>query len=347
MIKAAILGGSGYTGLEIMRLLAGHPEAEVIEFSSRKYTGQPVSSIFPSMAGHEYDSLVFKNPADLADTEADVVFLCLPHGAAMDIVPHFIERKKRVIDLSADYRLRDVAVYEEWYKEHSTKNLLADAVYGLPELHRDRIKDALIVANPGCYPTSAILGLSPIVEGGLVDPNSVIIDAKSGISGAGREASLKTAFCENYGGFEAYNVGLHRHTPEIEQELTLLAGKDVKVTFNSHLLPVSRGILSSIYADLTEPRTTAQIIETYKEFYAGEPFIRIMPEGTYPNISNLRCSNFCDIGLWVDEARGRLIVISAIDNLMKGASGAAVQNMNIQFELEETLGLTGLPAQLG
>ncbi len=344
MLKVAILGGSGYTGLELLRLLATHSGAEVVEFSSRQYNGRPVAEIFPSVAGF-YKDLVFKTPAELAETDADVVFCCLPHGASMDIVPHFIERKKRIIDLSADYRLRDSDVYEEWYNEHKTKNLLAHAVYGLPELHRDEIKDALIVANPGCYPTSSILGLAPLMKNRLVDTDSVIIDAKSGISGAGREASLASAFCENFGAFKAYNVGLHRHTPEIEQELGLLAEKKLVVTFTSHLLPVSRGILSTVYASLEGTHSTRELIDVYRDFYRGEPFVRVMDEGTYPNISNVRCSNFCDIGIWVDERRNRVIVISAIDNLLKGASGQAIQNMNIIYSLDETEGLKTPPIQ--
>ena len=213
-----------------------------------------ITEVFPSLIGY-YDTLRFKAPADISDTEADIVFACLPHGASMEIVPHFLERKKRIIDLSADYRLRDPLIYEEWYEEHKTKNLLADAVYGLPELHRKEIKDASIIANPGCYPTSAILGLSPIDEKGRRNKNadSIIIDAKSGVSGAGRGASLQSSFVEVYSGFKAYNVGEHRHTPEIEQELGLLASREVGVTFTSHLLPVARGILSTIYATLEKP----------------------------------------------------------------------------------------------
>jgi N-acetyl-gamma-glutamyl-phosphate reductase len=346
MIKVAILGGSGYTGLELLKLIYSHPHAEVIEFSSRQYEGVHITEVFPSLIGY-YDDLCFKAPADISNTEADIVFACLPHGASMEIVPHFLKRKKRIIDLSADYRLRDPKVYEEWYAEHKTKNLLVDAVYGLPELHRDEIKDASIIANPGCYPTSAILGLSPLMKkGGIIKSDSIIIDAKSGVSGAGRGASLASSFVELYSGFKAYNVGEHRHTPEIEQELGLLASKDVAVTFTSHLLPVARGILSTIYATLESPISLCDLHEIYNDFYAGEPYVRILPQGVFPDIKFVQNSNYCDIGLWVDEKKNRVTIISAIDNLLKGASGQAVQNMNIMNSFDETDGLQALPTQI-
>jgi N-acetyl-gamma-glutamyl-phosphate reductase len=346
MVKVAILGGSGYTGLELLKIIHAHPGAEVIEFSSRQYEGTHLTEVFPSLIGY-YDSMKFKAPADISSTEAEVVFACLPHGASMDIVPHFLEKKKRIIDLSADYRLRDALVYEEWYAEHKTKNLLVDAVYGLPELHRAEIKDAPIIANPGCYPTSAILGMAPLLKkGGVILPDSIIIDAKSGVSGAGRGAALSTSFVEVYDGFKAYNVGEHRHTPEIEQELGLLASKEVQVTFTSHLLPVSRGILSTIYASLDTDCSLTDLHNIYNEFYSNEPFVRILPEGSFPDIKFVRNSNYCDIGLWVDKAKKRITVVSAIDNLTKGASGQAVQNMNIACSFNETDGLTSMPSQI-
>ena len=346
MIKVAILGGSGYTGLELLKLIYAHPHAEVIEFSSRQYEGVHITEVFPSLTGY-YNELKFKAPADISDTEADIVFACLPHGASMDIVPHFLEKKKRIIDLSADYRLRDPLVYEQWYAEHKTKNLLADAVYGLPELHRTEIKGASIIANPGCYPTSAILGLSPIVKkGGVIKSDSIIIDAKSGVSGAGRGAALESSFVEVYSGFKAYNVGEHRHTPEIEQELGFLASKEIGVTFTSHLLPVSRGILSTIYATLQAPLTLSALHDIYNEFYSDEPYVRILPQGKFPDIKFVQNSNYCDIGLWVDAKKNRVTIISAIDNLLKGASGQAVQNMNIMNSFDETDGLTSLPTQI-
>ncbi|MBE9531255.1 MAG: N-acetyl-gamma-glutamyl-phosphate reductase [Proteobacteria bacterium] len=346
MVKVAILGGSGYTGLELLKLIYSHPHAEVIEFSSRQYDGVHITEVFPSLTGY-YDTLKFKAPADISNTEADIIFACLPHGASMDIVPHFVERKKRIIDLSADYRLRDPLVYEQWYAEHKTKNLLVDAVYGLPELHRAEIKDASIIANPGCYPTSAILGLSPLMnKGNVIKTDSIIIDAKSGVSGAGRGAALESSFVEVYSGFKAYNVGEHRHTPEIEQELGLLASEDVAVTFTSHLLPVSRGILSTIYASIENSLSLSELHEIYNEFYADEPFVRVLPQGTFPDIKFVQNSNYCDIGLWVDERKNRVTIISAIDNLVKGASGQAVQNMNITCSFNESDGLMSLPTQI-
>lgn len=346
MVKVAILGGSGYTGLELLKLIYTHPGAEVIEFSSRQYDGVNITKVFPSLIGY-YDKLCFKAPADISNTEADIVFACLPHGASMEIVPHFLERKKRIIDLSADYRLRDPEVYEQWYNEHKTKNLLADAVYGLPELHRADIKDASIIANPGCYPTSAILGLAPLMKkGGVIKEDSIIIDAKSGVSGAGRGAALSNSFVEVYNGFKAYNVGEHRHTPEIEQELGALADKEVPVTFTSHLLPVSRGILSTIYATLEDFISLNDLLGIYNEFYTGEPFVRVLPEGTFPDIKFVQNSNYCDIGLWVDKNTNRVTIISAIDNLLKGASGQAVQNMNIMCSFKETDALASLPTQI-
>ena len=346
MVKVAILGGSGYTGLELLKIIHAHPNAEVIEFTSRQYEGVHLTEVFPSLIGY-YDSMLFKAPADISMTEADIVFACLPHGASMEIVPHFLKKKKRIIDLSADYRLRDSEVYEEWYVEHKTKNLLADAVYGLPELHRAEIKDAPIIANPGCYPTSAILGLAPLLKkDGIILPDSIIIDAKSGVSGAGRGASLSNSFVEVYDGFKAYNVGEHRHTPEIEQELGLLASKEVKVTFTSHLLPVSRGILSTIYANLDSDYSLKDLREIYNEFYSDEPFVRVLPEGSFPDIKFVRNSNYCDIGLWVDNEKKRVTILSAIDNLTKGASGQAVQNMNIICSFDETDGLSSMPSQI-
>lgn len=346
MIKVAILGGSGYTGLELLKLIYSHPNAEVIEFSSRQYEGVNITEVFPSLIGY-YDTLKFKAPADISDTEAEIVFACLPHGASMEIVPHFLEKKKRIIDLSADYRLRDPLVYEQWYAEHKTKNLLADAVYGLPELHRADILSASIIANPGCYPTSAILGLAPVMKkGNVIKSDSIIIDAKSGVSGAGRTATLENSFVELYSGFKAYNVGEHRHTPEIEQELGLLAAKDIEVTFTSHLLPVARGILSTIYATLESPLKLTELHDIYNAFYADEPYVRILPQGKFPDIKFVQNSNYCDIGLWVDEKKNRVTIISAIDNLLKGASGQAVQNMNIMCSFDETDGLGNLPTQI-
>lgn len=335
MLKAAIFGASGYTGLELLRILAAHPGAKVVEATSRQYKGTPVPEVFPALRGF-YDALVFSDPEELGSVEADIAFSAMPHGASQDIVPELL-KKNRVVDLSADFRLRDLATYRGWYGEHKAAHLLDEAVYGLPELYRERIKGAGLVANPGCYPTSAILALAPLAKKGLIAPGSVVVDSKSGVSGAGRGASLATSFVEVSSGFKAYKVGSHRHTPEIEQELAAAAGCGLGTVFTPHLIPVSRGILTTAYAGVREDVTAAALRELYNEAYSGEPFVRLLPDGAFPDISQVRGSNFCDIGLFVDA--GRVIVVSAIDNLVKGASGQAVQNMNVMFGLDEKAGL--------
>lgn len=344
MIKIAIFGGSGYTGFELLRLLAAHPEAEVIEVTSRQYKGQYIADVFPSLRGF-YDGAIFSDPADFKTVAADISFSALPHGASQDVVPELLKRS-RVIDLSADFRLRDAGTYKAWYGEHKSAGLLKDAVYGLPELYREQIRRARLIANPGCYPTSAILALSPLARAGLIQDNSVIIDSKSGVSGAGRGANLDTSFVEVSSGFKAYKVGSHRHTPEIEQELSLASGQTVSITFTPHLIPVSRGILTTAYAGLKKAMTTDEIHAMYSEFYGKEAFVRLMPAGRFPDISQVRCSNFCDIGVFSDPERKRAVIVSAIDNLVKGASGQAVQNMNIISGLNESTALLTPPVSI-
>lgn len=345
MIKAAILGGSGYTGFELIRILANHPCVKVVVITSRQYKGCKVGEVFPALTS--LSKLIFQDPANIgAVLKADIIFSALPHHASMEIVPDILKNKKRVVDLSADFRLKDVRIYEAWYGKHIAKEALKKAVYGLPELYRNKIRHAELVANPGCYPTGAILGLAPLLKAGIIDINSIIIDSKSGVSGAGRAASLDTSFAEVSNGFKAYKVGEHRHTPEIEQGLSLIAGKNITITFTPHLLPVSRGILSTIYAFMNSKFKTQNsrlLSDIYKKYYENEFFIRIMPAGAFPNISQVRGSNFCDIGFKVDERTGRIIVITAIDNLVKGASGQAVQNMNVMLNLPETTGLVMPP----
>lgn len=347
MLKVAIIGGSGYTGFELLRILAVHPGAEVVAVSSRQNKGKPVTGVFPSLKGF-YDTLVFSAPEDFAGMEADFFFSALPHGASMEVVGTFLSAGKKVVDLSADFRLRDAGLYKKWYGEHKSTGLLGEAVYGLPEVNRGSIKGARLVANPGCYPTSAILTLAPVLREGLIDPGSIIIDSKSGVSGAGRGAALETSFVEVASGFKAYNVGCHRHAPEIEQELGLIAGRNISVTFTPHLIPTPRGILTTVYADLKggkggEGGEGGAVREAYKKFYDKEPFVRLLPEGEFPDVKDVRFSNYCDIGLLVDEKRGKLIAVSAIDNLVKGASGQAVQNMNIMNSTAETDGLIPPP----
>ncbi|HET6489530.1 MAG TPA: N-acetyl-gamma-glutamyl-phosphate reductase [Syntrophales bacterium] len=338
MIRVGIYGGSGYTGLELMRILLRHPDAEVVGLTSRKFKGKPLSETYPLFEGLTDIRFIDASPEELARM-ADVIFMATPHGEAMAVAPAFIEAGKKVIDLSADFRLRNLDVFEKWYHTHSAPGLAKKAVYGIPELYRDEIRKADLVANPGCYPTSAILGLAPALRGKIIDPATIIIDSKSGVSGAGRDPVIGSLFCEVDEGFKAYKVNEHRHGPEIEQELSALAGSDVKVLFTPHLLPLNRGILSTMYASLNKSLSTDELIDLYKEFYKNESFVRVLRKGMYPNVSSVKGTNFCHIGLSVDARTNRVIILSAIDNLVKGASGQAVQNMNLMCGLREDAAL--------
>ncbi len=342
MVKIGIYGASGYTGQELLRLLLRHGGVEVTAVTSRRYAEKAVSDIYPVFSGMTDLSFMDASPEDLAKG-ADMVFVALPHGASMEVTPRFLAAGKKVIDLSADFRLHDVAAYEKWYGKRAAPEALGEAVYGIPELYRAAVKKARFVANPGCYPTSIILGLAPALKGKCIDTASIIADSKSGVSGAGREPRIGSLFCEVDGGFKAYNIGKHRHTPEIEQELSLLAGQDVTISFTPHLLPVKRGILSTIYATLKTKTTVGELLEKYRAFYQDEQFVRIYKEGTFPDISSVAGSNFCDIGIAVDGRVNRVVIVSAIDNLMKGASGQALQNMNLMCGFAEDTGLTMLP----
>jgi N-acetyl-gamma-glutamyl-phosphate reductase len=339
-LNIAIVGSSGYTGAELMRILLNHPRAAVSAITSEKSAGKPITSIFPHLAG--LTSLVCE-PLDpeVVAKKADLVFLALPHVTAQEAAFRFHSLGKKVVDLSADYRIADPTVYEKWYEHtHQYPELLKSAVYGLPELHREKIKKASLVANPGCYPTSAILGIAPLLGKGMVDPQSIVIDSKSGVSGAGRSPSLAYHYPEVNEAFMAYKVGTHRHTPEIEQECSLLAGARVVLSFTPHLVPMTRGILTTVYVKQTSPEDTAQLHARYQAFYQHEPFVRLLPAGQFPNVRNVRGSNFCDIGVYADPRTGRAVVVTAIDNLVKGASGQAVQNMNLMMGFDETEGLT-------
>ncbi|MEA1935201.1 MAG: N-acetyl-gamma-glutamyl-phosphate reductase [Thermodesulfobacteriota bacterium] len=338
MLKVGIYGASGYTGQELLRLLIRHPEVEVVALTSRKFKGTPVSDVFPVFEGLSDMKFIDASPDDVADL-SDVVFLALPHGVAMEAVPLFLKTGSKVVDLGADFRLRDVKLYEQWYKEHTVPDLIKKAVYGLPELYRDNIKAAKLVANPGCYPTGVILGLAPVLKEEWIDFTSIIVDSKSGVSGAGREPQTGSLFCEVSESLKAYKINQHRHMPEMEQELGLLAGADVKISFVPHLVPMNRGILNTIYAELRERVSTSDLIDLYKEFYSGEEFVRIYKAGTFPAVSSVRGSNYCDIGITVDGGTGRVIIVSAVDNLIKGAAGQAIQNMNLMCGLSENSGL--------
>ncbi|NOR50632.1 MAG: N-acetyl-gamma-glutamyl-phosphate reductase [Desulfuromonadales bacterium] len=338
MHRIAVIGASGYTGVELLRLLSRHPETELVCVTSRQYAGQSVSEVFPSMQGNQ--DLFFENHdlAGLAD-RADLVFTAVPHQTAIGMIPDLLAGGCRVVDLSADFRLSDLSTYESWYQEHTAPELLGEAVYGLPELFREQIPSARLLANPGCYPTSVALAMAPLLANKLIDATTIIVDSKSGTSGAGRAAKVDTLFCEVNEGFKAYSLPRHRHTPEIEQTLGRLAGSDVTISFTPHLLPVNRGILSTCYATLSGWLSLEELHDIYLEMYASETFVRVLPKGLLPNISQVRGSNYCDIGLAVDDRTGRVIAIAAIDNLVKGAAGQAVQNMNLMLALPENTGL--------
>lgn len=343
MLRIGIVGASGYTGVELARILAGHPRAEITVVTSRQHAGQPLSRIFPSLMGRVDTVCVNPSPEELA-RQADFFFTAVPHKTAMDIVPPLLAAGRKVVDLSADFRIRDVAVYEQWYQKHSSSELIKEAVYGLPELYRQQIKKARLVANPGCYPTSVALGLAPLLRERLIEPATIIIDAKSGTTGAGRAANVASLYCEVADGFRAYKVGgTHRHIPEMEQELSLLAAEPVTITFTPHLLPVSRGILSTMYARLDHDVSETELQTLFDDTYRDEQFVRVCPAGTLPATQYVRGSNYCDIGFKVDRRTGRIIVITAIDNIAKGAAGQAVQNMNLMNDLDEAAGLTGTP----
>jgi len=336
MHKVAICGGSGYTGIELLRILARHRHVRITAITSEKSAGKKLTDVFPHLRG--YGDLAYEplNKEKLLG-RADIFFLALPHGASQEAVNFFFRNGKKVVDLSADYRLRDPDTYEQWYGlPHEFKPALRKAVYGLPELYRKKIKRASLVANPGCYPTSAILGLMPAMRNRLIDVSAIVIDSKSGTSGAGRKADLAVSYCEVNEGFKAYGIGTHRHTPEIEQELSLLAGRPLTVNFAPHLLPVDRGILTTVYAPLAGKVSPETVWKLFHDTYRNEKFVRVMEKGTFPNVKNVRGTNYCDIGIKLVERTDTLIIVSAIDNLVKGASGQAVQNMNIMMGFNET-----------
>ena len=336
MIKAGIIGGTGYTGVELLRLLVQHPRADVVTISSRSEKEKPVTDVFPSLRG--YTELCFSDPDEAELESCDVVFAATPNGVAMTHARALMEEGVRLIDLSADFRIVDVGEWSRWYQlEHTCPELVAEAVYGLPEINRERIRDARLVANPGCYPTSVILGLTPLLEEGLVKPKELIADAKSGVSGAGRGASVATLFCETSDSFKAYAVPGHRHLPEICQVLTRVAGESVGLTFVPHLVPMIRGIEATLYGQLND--TSVDLTRLYQERYAGEPFVDVMPEGSHPDTRSVRGSNTVRIACHRPQNGNTAVILVVEDNLIKGAAGQAIQNMNLMFGFEETEGL--------
>jgi N-acetyl-gamma-glutamyl-phosphate reductase len=340
-IKTAILGASGYTGAELVRLLVRHPSFEVVAMTADRHAGKDIGEVFPHLGGLGLPAMVSIDQPEWA--AVDVAFCCLPHGTTQEIIAGLPERVK-VVDLSADFRLADIDIYAEWYGHpHRAAHLQATAVYGLTEIRRTAIRDARLVANPGCYPTSAQLPLVPLLEQGLIESDDIIIDAKSGVTGAGRAAKEGTLFAEVSEGIHAYGIANHRHMPEIEQELTVAAGRPVRVNFTPHLVPMNRGILSTIYVRMANGAKADDLHAALAGRYAGEPFVRVVPKGMAPATRHVRGSNHCLIGVFADRVRGRAILVSAIDNLVKGASGQAIQNMNLMCGLDETTALEQEP----
>lgn len=338
MIKAAVLGATGYAGIELVRLLTNHPEVSIEVLGSKTFQGQKISDVYQNFRH------ILEKECEELDLEAvsacDVAFTALPHGASKSVIPSLLEKGLKVIDLSGDYRYDDAKVYEQWYGQpHSSPELLKESVYGLCELHRDKIRTARLIGNPGCYTTCSILGTAPLLANGAGETKNIIIDAKSGVTGAGRGLGLAYHFCECTENTKAYKIASHRHTSEIEQELSNIAGEEIILSFTPHLIPQKRGILATIYVNLKKPYTTEEIVRMYQDYYKDEFFIRVKEAGQLPETKHVAGSNFVDIGVCVDKRLNRAVIVSAIDNIVKGAAGQAVQNMNLMFGLEEGTGL--------
>lgn len=339
VIKVGIVGGTGYTGVELLRLLVQHPQVELRTITSRADAGTAVNQMFPSLRGHL--DISFTHPDDAHLEQCDVVFFATPNGIAMQQTRALLDAGVRVIDLAADFRIKDVQVWEKWYgMSHACPDLIAQAVYGLPEINRAEIRQARLVANPGCYPTAVQLGFIPLLEAGLIEDNNLIADAKSGVSGAGRKAEVGMLFAEAGDNFKAYGVAGHRHLPEIRQGLSIVAQREVSLTFVPHLTPMIRGIHATLYARI---KTNADLQTLFEKRYAAEPFVDVMPAGSHPETRSVRGSNRCRIAVHRPQDGDTVVVLSAIDNLVKGAAGQAVQNMNIMFGLPEATALNVVP----
>lgn len=339
MIKASIIGATGYTGSELIRLLINRDDVQLTHLTSRSHVGKEVADFFPFLTGLIEQKFVELNEEQVF-SESDVVFIGLPHGHSMNIVKKAKDYDVKVIDLGADFRLKDIQQYEETYQVKQTApEILQEAVFGFSEKYRDQIKEAKIIANPGCFVMSALLGLTPAISEGVVDTKSIIIDSKTGVSGAGRTPAVDRLLSELQGNVRAYNVLKHRHRPEIEQELSNISETEVQIQFTPHLLPIERGILSTMYANLKEGQTEDSIRAIYEKFYQKEPFVHLLPKGKLPETKSVKGTNNCHVQIEVDERTNRLVVLTVIDNLGKGAAGTAVQNMNILFGLPETTGL--------
>ena len=342
MIRVAVIGATGYAGAELVRILAGHPAVRLTLVTSRQYAGVPLADVFPAMTGR-VDLVCQTFTPEAAVAAADVVFTALPHKLPMAIVPPLVEAGKRVIDLSADFRFRDPDQYEAAYQPHTARQWCARAVYGLSEVYAEAIAGTVLVGNPGCYPTSVLLPLVPLLQAGLIETDGLVADAKSGVSGAGRSPSLTVHICEAGESFKPYKVAQHRHNPEMEAILGEQAGRPVGLTFVPHLVPMSRGMQTTIYAVPGPGVDEAAVRDCLRDFYTGRPFVRIRRPGQVPDTRHVRGTNYCDIGLVLDRPHRRLILMSAIDNLVKGAAGQAVQNMNLMFGLAESDGLDQVP----
>ena len=339
MINVGIIGSTGYSGTELIRILSNHPEVNISILVSKNFEGKNISDVYPHFTNLIDIDCSILDTLEISQ-KCDLVFTALPHGISLEIVAELINYGLKVIDLSGDYRYKSSDIYKEWYKiNHTHKDLLSTAVYGLSELNRDKIKKGNLIANPGCYPTCSVLSLAPLVSANIIDIHSIIINAVSGVSGAGRTSSLPFQFTECTENFRAYKVASHRHTSEIEQELSLLANKPVVVTFTPHLSPIKRGILVTAYASLTKKVSSCDLYELYNEYYKNQFFIRIRPEGVHPQTKWVAGSNFVDIGITLDSRTNRVVIVGAMDNLMKGAAGQAVQNMNIMCGFDETTAL--------
>lgn len=348
MIKAGIIGATGYAGNELVRILMGHKEVEIKWYGSRSYIDKKYAEVYQNMFEIVDDVCLDDNMDELA-SQVDVIFTATPQGFLAGVLTEDILNKVKIIDLSADFRIKDVSVYEKWYKiEHKSPQFIEEAVYGLCEINRDKVKGARLIANPGCYTTCSILTAYPLVKEGLIDPNTLIIDAKSGTSGAGRGAKLPNLFCEVNENMKAYGVTNHRHTPEIEEQLGYAAGKEIVVNFTPHLVPMNRGILATEYATLVKKADGSlpsyeEVKAVYDKYYGKEKFVRVLEKDVCPETKWVEGSNYVDIGFKIDERTGRIIMMGAIDNLVKGAAGQAVQNMNLLFGLDETMGLDLVP----
>ena len=339
MIRIGIVGGTGYTGVELLRLLAQHPQAEVVAITSRGDAGTAVSGMFPSLRGRV--DLKFEDPAKANLSGCDVVFFATPNGIAMQQAPALLDAGVRVIDLAADFRIKDIAEWEKWYgMTHACPDWVDKAVYGLPEMNREQIRSARLVANPGCYPTAVQLGFMPLLKSGLVETSSLIADAKSGVSGAGRKAETHIMFAEASDNFKAYGVSGHRHLPEIRQGLSMMSGASVGLTFVPHLTPIIRGIHATLYGRI---KSEADFQAIFESAFAEEPFVDVLPEKSHPETRSVRSANICRIAVHRPQGGDTLVILSVIDNLVKGAAGQAVQNMNLMFGLDETTGLCQLP----